>query len=165
MNNNELYHYGVKGMKWGVRRDARILANHRYNKAVKRLQTERAYGVISEKQYIDGLNTADKRKKKDLADFENQFRTAKTDVDRKRLGDNISKMAVDEVSDIKIQRGLAVANQLIGTANIASIGYTTAAMTAINPAFATAYIGAGAVTAAAEAGYRWVGRIMLDNWA
>lgn len=34
MDNNELYHHGVKGMKWGVRRANRLAKNHSdYNKA------------------------------------------------------------------------------------------------------------------------------------
>ena len=163
MNENELMHYGVKGMKWGVRRDARILMNHRYNSRVKQLQTQRSRGQLDYEKYVDELGKAERKKKKDLASVEEAFRIAKSDAERKKLGDNISKMAVKEVPDIKTKRGLAVVNQMFGVASVANTAYTSVALAAVNPAFGAAYLGAGAVTIAAEAGFRWVTRAILDN--
>lgn len=42
-NEVTIYHYGVKGMKWGVRRDFRVLANNRRNKAIK--EAKRDYNL------------------------------------------------------------------------------------------------------------------------
>lgn len=159
----ELYHYGVPGMKWGVRRDARILANHRHNTEAARLKTLYDRGLIDSRTYVKETHKNDLRKKKTMADVEAKIRNAKSDAERKKIGDDISKMAVSEVPHIKVKRGLAVTNQLLGIASIGTTAYTSAALAAINPAFAAAYLGAGAVATAAEAGLRYVGRRILDS--
>lgn len=163
MNEYELYHYGVKGMKWGVRRDARILMNHRYNVEAKRLKTMRDWGMIDDNRYYNEINRAKEKKKKGLAQIEARFKNAKSDIEREKLGRNITNIAVKEVPDIKVQRGLAVANQLLGVGSIGKTAYTAAGLSLINPAFAGAYLGAGAVTAAAQAGLTWAGRQVLDT--
>lgn len=159
----ELYHYGVPGMKWGVRRDTRILANHRRNTEAKRLKEKYRSGDISRQQYKDSIRKINLQKKKYISDVENKFRNAKSDRERERLGNDISNTAVKEVPDIKVKRGLAVANQILGTASIGNAAYTTLGLATINPAFAAAYVGAGVVTAAAETGFRYVTRSILDK--
>jgi hypothetical protein len=161
--NDELYHYGVPGMKWGVRRDTRILANHRRNVEAGRLKEYYRSGMITKQQYKDSIRSVNLRKKKYMSDVENKFRNAKSDAERTKLGNDITITAVKEVPNITIKRGLAVANNLLGAANIASTSYTTLGLAAFNPAFATAYIGAGVVSVAAEAGYRYVTRSLLDK--
>lgn len=161
--NNEIYHYGVPGMKWGVRRDTRILANHRRNVSADQLKEQYRSGKITKQQYKDSIHKVNLRKKQYMRDVENKFRNAKSDNERTRLGEDISNTAVKEVPNITVKRGLAVANQLFGTASIGSTAYTTLGLAVINPAFATAYIGAGVVTAAAETGFRYVTRSLLDK--
>lgn len=161
--NNELYHYGVPGMKWGVRRDTRILANHRRNTEATLLKEQYRSGKITKQQYKDSIRKVNLRKKQYMSDVENKFRNAKSNIERDKLGEDISNTAVKEVPNITIKRGLAVANQLFGTASIGSTAYTTLGLAAINPAFATAYVGAGVVTAAAETGFRYVTRSLLDK--
>lgn len=162
---NEIYHYGVPGMKWGVRRDTRILANHRRNVEVRQLKDKYRSGKMTKEQYSSAVKGADAKKKKYMTDVENQFRNAKNDAERNKLGENISKKTVKEVPNATVKRGVAVANQLFGTYNIGSTAVTTAGLAIANPAFAAAYLGAGAVTVAAEAGYRYVTRKLLDKTA
>lgn len=163
MDNNELYHYGVPGMKWGVRRDARIIANHRRNAEVDRQKNKYKSGDITKEQYKAAKRKAELGKKKYLTDVENQFRNAKSQNERERLGESISNTAVKEVPNIKVKRGLAVANQLMGAYGVGNAAYTAAGMAAFNPAFAAAYLGAGAVAAAAEVGARYINRAFLDR--
>ena len=161
--NDELYHYGVPGMKWGVRRDTRILANHRRNVEANHLKEQYRSGNLTKQQYKDSIQKVNLRKKKYMSDVEDKFRNAKNNSERDRLGKNISDTAVREVPNITVKRGLAVANQLFGAANIGSTAYGALGLVAINPAFATAYIGAGVVSAAAETGFRYVTRSLLDK--
>ena len=163
MTEQELYHYGVPGMKWGVRRDARILANHYRNVEVEKQKKRYKYGEITKEQYAAAKRKADLGKKKYLSDVENSFHNAKSRSEREKLGENISNTAVKEVPNIKIKRGLAVANHLLGGYNAAGYATTAAGMVMMNPAFAAAYIGAGAVSIAAEAGLRYVTRTILDK--
>lgn len=159
----ELYHYGVPGMKWGVRRDTRILANHRRNTEVERQKERYKSGNITRNQYRLARRKANLGKKKYLSDVENKFRNAKSDDERTKLGEDISNTAVKEVPNIKIKRGLAIVNQVLGTASIGNAAYTAAGMAVVNPAFAAAYVGAGVITAAAETGFRYVTRSILDK--
>jgi len=161
--NAELYHYGVPGMIWGVRRDTRILANHRRNVAADQLTEQYRSGKITKQQYKDSIRKVNLRKKKYMSDVDDQFRNAKSNSERDKLGKSISDTAVKEVPNITIKRGLAVTNQLFGAASIGSNAYTALTLAAFNPAFATAYIGAGAVTTLAESGFRYMTRSVLDK--
>lgn len=160
---NELYHYGVPGMKWGIRRDTRILANHRRNVEVKWQKERYKSGSITKEQYRAARYKANAGKKKYMTDIENKFRKAKSDYDREILGEKISQTALREVPNIKLKRGVAAVNQLFGVASVGGIAYTSLTMAAVNPAFAAAYLGAGVVTAAAEVGRRYVNRAILDK--
>lgn len=161
--NNELYHYGVPGMKWGVRRDTRILANHRRNVEVGKLKEQYRSGNITKQQYKDSIHNVNLRKKNYINDVENKFKNAKNTDERTKLGKNIADTAVKEVPNITVKRGLAVANQLLGTASIGSTAYTAIGLAAFNPAFATAYIGAGVISALSETGFRYMTRSVLDK--
>lgn len=161
--NYELYHYGVAGMKWGVRRDARILANHRRNTEVGKLKEQYRSGKITKQQYKDSIHNVNLYKKKYMSDVENKFRNAKSNDERNKLGKDIANTAVKEVPNITIKRGLAVTNQLFGTASIGTTAYTAVGLAMFNPAFATAYIGAGVVSTVAESGFRYITRSLLDK--
>lgn len=163
MHNEELYHYGVPGMKWGVRRDVRILANHRRNIEVSTQKNKYKAGKITRNQYINAKRNADATKKQYLKDIETRFRNATSKQELKKLGENISNTAVKEVPGITVKRGFAVVNQLIGSYSIGTTAYTSVGMAVINPAFAAAYLGAGAVATAAEVGFRYMTRSALDK--
>lgn len=162
---DELYHYGVKGMKWGVRRDARILANHRYNDASNRLKSEYVRGNINTSQYINAMESVKKHKKQLIADVNTKFKNASSKEERKALQKSVAKATSSEVPNATIKRGAAVVNQIIGASNIAGVASVAATSALYNPAFAGAYLSAGAVAVAAEAGWRYLIRYGLDEYS
>jgi hypothetical protein len=142
--NDELCHYGVKGMKWGVRRDARIIANHRYNQARKYIKDERRLGEIDSTQKKSKIRDAKLERKKFMTDVEDSYRNAKTANEIQRLDKKISKMALKEVPNIKVKRGAAMIDRINSTLAVAGTslaGITMTALTAASGASLPAVIG------------------------
>lgn len=161
--NGELYHYGVKGMKWGVRRDARLLTKGRRNRQVRAANEAYRSGKIDKKTRDKQIDSARKRQKSEMADIKKKFANAKTDAERERLRQELCKKTLKEIPNANIKRGASMANALLGGINAASTVGTTAVFAAANPAFAAAYVGAGIVGVAAEAGARYVAQLGLDK--
>ena len=97
MNNNELYHYGIKGMKWGIRRYQNYDGSYtkkgleRYNKAKdKFIEAER-----NRKEAKKVLRTNRSQKNKD------NYRTAKSEAKRRRDEANraYDKLKTDKLAD------------------------------------------------------------------
>ena len=121
---NELYHYGVKGMKWGVRTSVytknRIGDNYtdRQKKkmssaAVRILKKERNWDSIYAKGYQNSANRADKRANKHAIDSEKA--RAKGDIDGSQ---NYQNKAQKQVA--KQQQLLEAARQHTEKAELAS---------------------------------------------
>lgn len=163
MSEQVLIHYGVPGMRWGVRRDARIIANHRRNVEVSLQKNKYKTGKITKEQYIAARKKATAEKKKYMSDVENKYRNAKSEKEIAKLDNDITKTAIKEVPNLTVKRGLAVVNQMLAIYDTTTVAATTGMLAVANPAFAAAYVGAGAVTIAAEAGYRYVTRSLLDK--
>lgn len=155
-SDGELYHYGVPGMKWGVRRDAQMLASSRRDKQVREAKNAYKAGKITKDARNEAIRSANLGKKKMLEKTKAQFANAKTDAERRRIENDIRNKATKEVSNVGLKRGAHVVNSIFGAANIASVGVSTAALAAVNPAFAGAAIASAAVGIAAEAGYRYL---------
>lgn len=168
MTEQELYHYGVKGMKWGIRRDIRILANHRANDAKKRIRRDYDLGKIDSDTKKKHIQEIKKTKKQFMSDAERRYEKTKTDAGRDKLDKEYRKMAVTEVPHVNIKRGMATVNQIISAAGVAVAagtggvyaGLTAASYGAVSGAIVLA---AGAVDTAATAGLAWVRRKILDT--
>lgn len=61
-NNNELYHHGIKGMKWGVRRTDAQLGHEPVNIQKTKKRVEAAGTIVNETRNIN--NTASKKVQK-----------------------------------------------------------------------------------------------------
>lgn len=123
-NNEELYHHGVKGMKWGVRRQQRRAAKDRYRRSTNKAfeDYERTIADI-ERPYKRGQTLSDK----DLS--------RQADAERK-FSDAVSKAKLDyktSLSNIKnsttTSNGKTVAGKILKgaakTAGVAAIAGAT----------------------------------------
>jgi hypothetical protein len=162
-SDGELYHYGVPGMKWGVRMDARILANNRRNRRIREAKVAYKAGKMTKEARDAEIQSAKHDKKKMLNETKERFVKAKTDIERQRLASDIRNKTTKEVPNVTLKRGVHVVNALFGGVNAVSTGVSAAAMVMINPAFAGAAIASAAVGIAAEAGKRYAIQLGLDK--
>ena len=78
-NTNELYHYGVPGMRWGKRRNKEIRETrkeyHKLNRQIRRAHVKRAF---SKSTYLAGHENVEKDKasKKNIADLKTKRENA-----------------------------------------------------------------------------------------
>lgn len=162
-SDGDLLHYGVPGMKWGVRRDARILANSRRNERIREARDAYKAGKITKEARDKEIQSAQRDKKMELNKTKEKFTKAKTDTERERLASDIRNKTLKEVPNANLKRGAYAVNAMLGVANTASIGLATVPLLSVNPAFAGAILASAAVGVAAEAGYRYMIRLGIDK--
>lgn len=148
---DELMHYGVLGMKWGVRRDARVLAQNRRNKAVNKAKTDYKLGNISKEQKKADVKKAKSDAKNYKKNIKKQFKNEKTKEGRKNLEKDIKTQTMKEVPSRTLKKGLTTVNKFM-------TGYTTSVGAAIGGygiagLASTAATGVATTSAAALAPY------------
>lgn len=143
--NDELMHYGVLGMKWGVRRNARVLSNHRRNEGIKDVKEAYKSGKISRSEKRRGIKQVKSRSKTDLKTM-NRTINKSHGSDLKQVKKNIAKQTLSEVPHSTLKKGLTTLNKAFAVANVSGVAAGTAI--GVAPALAMGGVAATAAVAA-----------------
>lgn len=118
MENNELYHHGVKGMKWGVRRTPAQLG---HKTSTSKKTKSGIFGFQKKKKQVKKADTSEPKKKsvKEMSDSE--LREAISRMQLEQQYKNLSpkhvstgKKAVDRIiNNIVLPAGEDIAKQLV----------------------------------------------------
>lgn len=164
-NYNELYHYGIKGMKWGVRRDIRNLANHRRNVAVDRAKRQHALGKITSEQKKASIQKANIEKKAYIKKTETDYKNAKNQRERNSIERDITRQSINEIPNRSIKNGARTANGVLTGIDIGVQATSVALATAAAPPLGPLYITALAGYTAGAMGRKWLIDKGLDKLA
>ena len=160
-----LLHYGVKGMRWGVRRDLRLLANNRRNNAVRKAKQQYDVGNITKEQKKAAIKKADMYKKNFLEKTKQEFESATSRKKQYEMEQDISRKAIKEVPNRQLKNGARKVNHLFTGYQIGANAAVAALGIASTPALAPIYIGAIAGTAAGALGRQWLIDKGIDKWS
>lgn len=161
-NKDELIHYGVKGMKWGVRRDVELLANHRRNVTVKRAKEDYKTGKITSSKKKEIIQKANADKKNYLQKTKRDYESLTSKSAREKASANIAKQAYKEVPNRTLKKGLRVVNNILTGVNIGAQGVSSAAAIAMLPAAAPLILASTAGYTAGQVGARYVRKMLGD---
>lgn len=154
----ELYHYGVKGMKWGVRRDYRALVNRRRNEAYRKNRNDYDTGKISNEERKRRNKAAKQAKKDDIARTKKRYANA-SKQERERMDRDIKRQTVKEVPYRQVKKGATTVNKLLTGIDIGTAAVATAVGSAAMPAMAPLLVTSLATGSAVS-----IGRNKLIQW-
>ena len=145
---DELQHYGVLGMKWGVRRNSRVLGNHRRNIAVKDAKQAYRSGSITKEQKKAAIKKANQDRKALIK----SAGARRTREEGKQYRRDIKNQTLSEVPHSHLKKGLTTVNKLLALGVIANNATAVGAASALMPAMAPLAISGAAVSSAAAIG-------------
>ena len=163
-NNQEyLQHYGVPGMKWGIRRNSRLLANHNRNEKVRTAKLDYKTGKINKKEKKTIISDANKAKKAEIKSGKREIRQTHGYKNVKELKENLKNRTVREVPHSKVKKGANIVNKMFHASYAASyIGVGTALT--LTGGIGAIPLGVGALGAAASVGEGYlIQRGILDK--
>lgn len=165
MNNDELMHYGVPGMKWGVRRNARVLAAHNRNSSIKSIKKQRKTGEISKSE----SRLAVKKAKKN---FKTERRQLVKSVNSKDAAKSLKSKTISEVKHSTLKKGARTINHILTAASVVTTGSsmaiavgTAAALGPAGAAFGTMALTANAVATAGAIGRNYLIDHAIDSFS
>lgn len=164
-SDGELMHYGVPGMKWGVRRNAKLLANHNRNLEVRNIKNKYRRGEITKQQKRAAIKNANTGVKKSYKTTMANISNAKNRNDYKSAKKNLAQQTLKNVSHSRLKKGLTAVNKLITVGYLSANAGVLAASTAVNPAIGGIAITALAGHAAVQAGRQYVTQKILNRIA
>lgn len=100
---NELYHHGIKGMKWGVRKRRTTSSSSHKRNPTKGWSKDAKAAYSMKKKGIKGMSNAELKRANERQRLENEYRN---------------------LNPSKIKRGLAVAGAIAGTLGTINNLYT-----------------------------------------
>lgn len=154
---NELYHHGVKGQKWGVRRDRRragkyirgikkdltLLNEREYNTTKKAIKYDAKAGKISYYDRDAKLANAKLKYDKKRGEIKNLKQTKSVEETRKDY-EKIREKAMSEIPNYKLKSGIKTANKIITGLAVGSLAISAGAYGAGVAIVAGSYGGAAA---------------------
>lgn len=150
--NDELYHHGVLGMKWGIRRNSRVLANHRRNDAVRSIKNDYDLGKIT-KDKKRSLIKIENKKKLDFIKKDYKYsRTTKDEGALRKRYNAVAKETQSEVKGARLKKDLRAINVGAMGLGVTKIGAATVSLALGNPLLAGAVLTSGAINTAATVG-------------
>lgn len=163
-NNQEyLQHYGIPGMKWGVRRNSILLANHNRNEKVRIAKLDYKKGIINKKEKKTIISDANKAKKAEIKSSKREIRQTHGYKNIKDLKKNIKDMTVSEVPHSKVKKGASIVNKMFHASYAASYIGAGTALT-LSGGIGAVPLAVGALGAAASIGEGYlIQRGILDK--
>ena len=161
--NNYLAHYGVKGMKWGVRKDIRLIANSQRNRKVTRIKNDYERGRISREKRNISIQKANDEKKRYMSTMEDRYRNAKSSRERDKLEREVRNTAIKEVNNRGFKKGLSLTSEILMGYGIGSVTAGAVAVSTVMPAVAPMMLGAAAIDSAVYMGLNALAQMGLDK--
>lgn len=160
---DELYHYGVRGMKWGVRKSVKQLANHNRNAAVKSAKQDYRKGNITKAQKKAAIKEANVNKKNYLKDTKKNFESLPDRKAKREASKSITKERVSQVPHSRLKRGARLAKNILTGSAVAGSAAGAIIGTAAVPALGPLLLASNAVAGSAALGASWLGGKYLDR--
>lgn len=139
-------------MKWGIRRNSRVLANHRRNDAVRSIKNDYDLGKITRDKKRSLIKVENKKKRDFIKKDYKYSKTTKGESDLRKRYNTLAKETQSEVKGARLKKNLRAINISAMGLGVTKIGAATVSLALGNPIFAGAVLTSGAINTAATVG-------------